>query len=203
MMKSLFTQCPYCGASFYESVPEEEEMHYLKVECPYCNNQYRDNVNYNRIKKHDFYWEIYSGLYPPMQKNKNKKSRLLIGGLLLALTIPFFIFGLMQILIPSNLSGISGTEINSLYGIGLAGFVFLIFVISGTISAIKCYSFVISLSGIIFALLSSVLWYTVFLELNSNLFTNFSEILLLGPQIMAIISLALIVRNKSSFKLGY
>jgi len=202
-MESLLTRCPYCGANFYKNVPDDEELTSMDLECPYCNYTYRDMIEESRIKNHDFYWEIYSGLYPIIRLDNHKNSRLLIGGILLLLTLPFFIYGFSQLFLPGNLSGYSGTELNSIYGLGLAGLIFLIFILSGVISAIKGYSFVLSLSGIIFALLSSVLWYYLTLNLSPNIFGDFTSLFLLVPQILAIISLTFFIRNRRSFKLGY
>lgn len=202
-MKSLLTRCPYCGASFYKNAPEKEVDGYIGIVCPYCNNKYKEILDDNRIKEHDFYWEIYSRLYPKIKSNRQKSSRLMICGFLLALTIPFFIYGFSQLLFPENLSNLTGAEINQIYGIGIAGLIFLIFVISGVISAFRRYSFVISLSGIIFAILSSILWFYIYRALSISLLGNFSQFLMVGPQILSIISLALIIRYRKTFKLGY
>lgn len=202
MMKSLLTRCPYCGAHFYKNTPEND-ISYVNIICPYCNYQYKDSIDEERIKKHDFYWEIYSGLYPPIKSEIHKKSRLTISGVLLLLTLPFFIYGLSQIFFQGALSSLSVVETNTIYGVWLAGLIFLLFVIAGIISALKRYSFVISLSGIIFALLSSVLWLYIYQRLDQHMFDNFYQLLMFGPQILSLISLTLIIKNRKSFKLGY
>ncbi len=202
-MKSLFTRCPSCGAHFYKNLKEGENTSDVDVICPYCNYRYIDSLHENRVKEHDFYWEIYSGLYPTLKINNNKKSRLIVAGILLFLTIPFFVYGFSQIFIPNSLIELSGAELNSIYGVWLAGIIFLSFVVGGTISAIKRYSFVLSLSGIIFAILSSILWFYMYQYLEIDLLGNLSQLLMFIPQILSMISLVLIIKNRESFKLGY
>lgn len=202
-MKSLFTRCPYYGAHFYKNLQEGENATDIDIVCPYCNYRYVDSLEESRVKKHDYYWEIYSGLYPTIIIGNDKKSRLKVAGILLFFTIPFFVYGFLQIFIPNSLSNLTGAELNTTYGVWLAGIIFLLFVVAGTISAIKRYSFVISLSGIIFAILSSVLWFYMYQYLDIDILGNLSQLIILIPQILSIISLALIIKNRESFKLGY
>lgn len=202
-MKSLFTRCPSCGAHFYKNISKDEKVSNMNIVCPYCNYTYIDSLDEDRVKEHDFYWEIYSGLYPSLKIEKHKKTRLIVAGILLFLTIPFFVYGFSQIFISNSLSSLSGSEINSIYGVWLAGIIFLLFVVSGIISAIKRYSFVISLSGVIFALLSSVLWFYMYQSLEINMLGDLSQLLMFVPQILSILSLVLIIRYRKSFKLGY
>ena len=202
-MESLLTRCPYCKSSFYKNVDEEREDSRIKVSCPYCNSVYEDTFDEKRVREHEFYWEIYSGLYPPVGKETDKSSRLTAGGIILLFALPFFLYGASLLLNPENVSNISAGQRNSFYGIGIAGGVFLLFVLSGIISAVKHYSFVVSLSGVIFTILSSVLWYYIIISLNVNMFQNFPQIFFIIPQFISVVSLVLFIRNRRSFKLGY
>lgn len=192
-MKYLLTRCPRCRAAFYVEVGEGQSV---DVTCPYCRYQYGDTVRERYVKEGDYYWELYKGLYPHPKGDLGNRKFLKISGLLLLFTVPFFLFPMIYVFDITSLS-------NTLGGIGLASLIFLTFVIAGGLSSLKSYSFAISLTGSIFAILDSLLLGVVSSSPFIENTLNDVCMIFIVPLLISFIVLLLTIKNKRGFKRGY
>lgn len=169
--------------------------------CPYCSYRYNDVWEPTKVNQVDYYWEIYSGLYPPTDLKTGKRSHLKISGWILAATLPFFLAVLFSIFSSGILATLSVAEKSTLLGIGLAGGVFMSLVVMGVISSLKSYSFALSFSGNVFSFLSVGILMLMSLQADSILPIS-PSLLLLIPVVLTFISLGLVIKNRKVFTLG-
>ncbi len=194
-MKYLLTICPRCRARFYVKVSSEPT---LSVTCPYCRMYYHDRTDLGNIKEADYAWELYRGLYPrPDNDLGDRKMLKICGGLLLA-SIPFFLIPLLYIsLVAGNAAGEYSSTI---IGVAFAGFIYLAIILAGAFSSINTYSFAVSLTGSIFAVLNSFL---VALLMTYRAVTDEYCFAMLFPLLLAFIAMSMILKNKKGFSTGY
>lgn len=199
-MKLMFTQCPRCYASFYEEVGDEYRIH---LKCPYCGYTYFDQAAPERVEDVDFYWEVYSGLYPHPKDNIGNPGVNRIISLVLAASIPFFLWPFYNFfkLFREDLLILSDNQ--SIVGLLLASAIFLSFVIAGSVSAWKKYSFPITLSGGVFAVLDSML--LGFLVSESAYLTGESNncFIYFITFVLSFVAIFLTAKNKKGFSRGY
>ncbi len=195
-MRYLLTHCPRCRAQFY--VTEDKKVsEKVEATCPHCNLHYKDIWDPYRIKEAKYQWELYSGLYFPVKFSKGNELHLKIGGLLLFSTLFLFTIGILSVFFTESFSAPS-------QGVGLGGMIFSLFVVIGAVNAYKRKSFVISLVGSIFAILSSVLWGGLNISNDFIFFRNSLSLLYLFLCLaLSFLALMLIVRNREKFDFGY
>lgn len=195
-MKNLFTHCPQCRGQFYAS-EEKREGDKVSATCPYCGWNYKDVWDEQRVKETRYYWELYSGLYPYAAAEKKGGSHLKIGSVFLSMTLVLFAAGFVSVFLLEDFAVIRG-------GVGLAGTMFIFIQVLGTFNAYKARSFVVALTGAIFAVLNSMLWsvlnfdktFLVIGVLPSSLYLFFGLI-------FSLTALVLIVKNRKKFRYGY
>lgn len=197
-MKYLLTSCPRCRNRFYIEIGKVTEY---DIVCPYCKFRFRDQFDPKRTKEVDYHWELYEGLYSPLKKGFGKDYLLKISGGLMFLMVGIFLFVIFQLrdvlfIIPANME--QSTEV----GLGLAGMIFIIFIIVGAWSCLKKYSFTLSSVGAFFGALSAIFWLAL-KQLTASNFATTGCFLLLTPFILSLITLYLIIKNKRSFSIGY
>jgi len=199
LMKYHLTWCPRCRNRFY--VEADEKKRY-DIVCPYCKYRYEEEAHPSRIKEVDYYWELYDGLYSSLRKGFGKDYLLNICG-----TLMFVIMGLFFIelyALRTNLFIIPKTmEEATMMGLGLAGMIFIIFLIVGAWSCLKKYSFALSSVGAFFGALNSIFWF-VLRQMGPNYGDGTGACLLTTMTfILSLISLYLIIKNKKMFSIGY
>ncbi len=196
----MFTQCPRCYASFYEEVGNKHRIH---LKCPYCRYTYYDQAAPERVEDVDYYWEVYSGLYPTPKDNIGNPKINRIIGLILALSIPFFLWPFYDFFNIFQDGALLYSENASILGLLLASAVFLSFVIAGSVSAWRKYSFPITLSGGIFGVLNSFLLGAV---ISDSAYitgeTNYCFIYFITI-ITSFVAIFLTAKNKKGFTRGY
>ncbi len=200
-MKHILTKCPICSARFYHEVHDDPVS---TVVCPYCRHRYTDRVDLGGIKEVDYHWELYHGLYPPVEDDFGSKKQLKINGLLQIIAVPCLLVPLFLILLSGPGSEMTWEDYYVVVGVVFAGLIFLTFTCAGIISSVKSHSFAISLTGAIFMILSSLL---VIALLNMGVYTgSFVDGLCyatLIPIAISSLSLSIIIRNKKAFSTGY
>ncbi len=195
-MKHLFTHCPRCRGQFY--VEEEKRRGgYAEVVCPYCRLNYRDVWDGSRTRKAEYYWELYSGLYPYLRLRGGSRKQLKIGGGLLLFSLFLFSLGIVSVFLLEGVTELRG-------GIALGGTVFTMILTLGAWHTYRGKSFAVSLTGCIFAILNSFLWGGL------NYDKGFLALGALPPVFYLLITLfisslalILIVMNRNVFRYGY
>ncbi len=198
-MKYLSTWCPRCRNKFY--VKADEKKRY-DVVCPYCKYRYDEEAHPSRVKEVDYYWELYDGLYSPLRRGFGKDYLLKISGALMFVIVGLFFIELYALrttmfIIPSTM------EEATMMGLGLAGVVFMIFLIVGAWSCIKKHSFALSSVGAFFGALNSIFWLAL-RQMGPKSGYGFQGCFLsMIAFTLSLISLYLIIKNKKMFSIGY
>ncbi len=195
-MRYLLTHCPHCRTGFYVGEEESGEEK-VKVVCPYCNLRYKDIWDVSRVKDVKYQWELYNGIYFPVKFSKGNELHLKVGSILLFSALSFFMIGMLSVFFTDRFSVVY-------QGIGLGGVIFSVFVVLGAINAYHGRSFVISLTGSIFAILNSVLWGGLnfvddFILLKSSFFFLYLSLSL----VLSSLALMFIIKNRKKFDYGY
>ncbi len=194
-MKYLFTKCPRCGARFHAEVLSEPMV---SVTCPYCRTYYRDRTDLGGIREADYSWELYSGLYPNPKRDLGDKRLLRISGGLLLASVPFFLIPLLYMLVAAG--NTSGEYSSLIIGISFAGLIYLAIIFAGALSSINTYSFAISLTGSIFAVLNSFL---VGILMTYRAYSYDNCFAMLIPLLLAFAAMSIILKNKRGYSMGY
>ncbi len=195
-MRKLFTHCPRCRNGFYVET-EKKEGEKIKIRCPYCNFHYGDTIDNTRIREIKYNWELYENIHIGLLSNEGDPFQLKIAGFLLLSAVILFFLGIVSLLIYDSFNLVHQS-------LGLAGSIFVIFVILATFNSYMKRSFVLSFTGSIFAIFSSFIWgylnsqgdFLIFDQSLSLLYT----LLVLFNSVLALI---LIVKNRLIFDFGY
>ncbi len=200
-MKHLLTKCPICSAKFYHEV---QDGPVTTVVCPYCKHRYTDRTDLGGIKDVDYHWELYQGLYPPVEEKPFNKRELTMNGMLQIAALPFLLVPLFFFLFSARPPDMALEDHYIILGIALAGLIFLAIACAGILSSVRVHSFAISLTGAIFMILCSML---VIALIGAGYYEgNFTDSLCyatLIPIAIASYSLSVILRNKKAFNTGY
>ncbi|MBS3780976.1 MAG: hypothetical protein KGY66_00015 [Candidatus Thermoplasmatota archaeon] len=195
-MRKLWTHCPRCRRGFYVDA-EEEGAEKVDVICPYCNFRYTDRVDDFRIKEMKYNWETYNRIHIGLISSEGDPLQLKIAGLSLLSAVILFSIGVLSLLILDSFTLAHKS-------IGLAGSIFCLFVGLGIFNSYKRRSFVMSFTGSIFAIFSSLIW--GYLNAQSD-FLIFSQRLSLPYTFIGLflsfLALILIVKNRFIFDFGY
>lgn len=197
LMKYLLTWCPRCRNRFYVEAGGKKRY---DIVCPYCKYRYEEEAHPSRIKEVDYYWQLYDGLYTPLKKGFGKDYLLNLSGILMFVITGLFFIELYALrntlfMIPSTM------EEATMMGLGLAGMVFMIFLIVGAWSCIKKYSFALSSAGAFFGALNSIFW--LLLRQMGPTYSSGGCLLTTITFSLSLVSLYLIIKNKKMFAIGY
>ncbi len=200
-MKVQFTVCPTCRSSFYHKVFDEGTN---DVNCPYCRYHFRVPFDRRHVREVDYYWEVYSGLYSPLNEGGGRKKHLTAVGLILLLTIPFIMLPFYYMIAPGFLSDLSRANLSMFIGAFLALIVFLLFIVIGAYNSLKARSFALTLSGGIFSLLATGLsGMIITLPAFRNTFVRSGCSLMFIPLLLSLVAIFLCISNRKRFSLGY
>ncbi len=194
-MKYLLTICPHCRARFYVEVSSEPT---LSVTCPYCRAYYHDRTDLGNIKEADYSWELYRDIYPKPDRRLGDKKLLKASGVVILGAIAFLLIPLLYLLI--DIEYFSGSDASFTSGMAFASLIFLAIMFAGALSSLNSYSFAISLTGAIFAIINSVLVGLLMsfrTDMNGYCFSMFV------PMFVALIAIFIILKNKKAFSMGY
>ncbi|GEM_PF-2041349 len=196
VMKNLLTHCPRCRAQFYAD-GKNRFNDKIQVYCPYCGLSYRDRWDEPRVKETKYYWELFKGVYPFTAANGDKKFHLKIGAVFLLLTVVLFSVGLVSLFLFEGLSAERG-------GFGIAGAIFIVMTLMGVFNAFGARSFVVSMTGAIFAVLNSIVWSVLNSDRGFILLGGIPPSLyLLSSLFLSLVGLILFIKNRKVFRYGY
>ncbi len=195
MMKKLWTFCPRCSSGFYIDLEGDKEK--IEVSCPNCDFQYKDDLEEDRVKEVKYNWELSRRLHTGMLFLGDDPGILKSASYSLILALLLFLIGIFSLLVLDPF-----TQLH--LSIGLAGYIFSIFIIIGAINTYQRLSFAVAFSGSFFAILNSGLWG----------FLNYREDFLIFPREFSLVyagmafflsffSLFLILKNRTVFERGY
>jgi len=195
-MKKLLTHCPRCRAGFYVDA-ETERGEKLDVSCPYCNYHYGDIVDPTRIRDIKYNWELYDNIHIGLISNDGDPIQLKVAGISLLSAIILFSISMISLIILDSFTLFYQS-------LSLAGGIFAIFVILGVLNSYKRRSFVLSFTGSIFSIFSSIIWSYLISQANLRILgldvTIPYTLLVLFFSFFALI---LIVKNRVIFDFGY
>ncbi len=194
-MKKFWTYCPRCRSGFYTDFDIEKKK--VDVKCPNCDLLYRDILKESQIRDVKYNWELNEKIDPGMISEEETTNHLDFASFSLIAALTLFAIGGLSLLVSDTFTAIHGS-------IGLAGGIFSIFVMLGTINAYKKRSFAVAFSGAFFSVLSSFIWGFLNFQGRFLLFgRGLSSLYLVLTLFLSLQSLILIVKNRSVFDIGH
>lgn len=194
-MKKLWTTCPNCRLGFYVDAEGEKEK--IDITCPNCNFRYRDTTEEGRIKEVKYNWELNDKLHTGLIFEGENPGHLKFATASLFSALVLFSIGGLSLLVSNEFTMIHQS-------IGLAGLIFGLIVVVGTINTYKRKSFAVAFTGSFFGVLSSLLWGFLNSEEDFLIFgQELSFLYAILAFFLSFLALILIIKNRHTFKIGY